>query len=183
MLSGHTDPCLSNPSSPSHGRLPGAPPPQLHGRGVPLNSAGGLPIYGQQGPPGRQSCPLLSSLQAMRRGQTDRLGRRREGGCIQMASEMDRQTGGWLPVGRAPWAPFLEEGSFSALILPCWGDLCDRGGESLSGRKERQTVGEEGPLPTPPSTQPPTLCPLPCCRVGSMELGSSGCVPGTPPGG
>ena len=60
MLSGHTDPCLSNPSSPSHGRLPGAPPPQLHGRGVPLNSAGGLPIYGQQGPPGRQSCPLLS---------------------------------------------------------------------------------------------------------------------------
>ena len=65
-----------------------------------------------------------------------------------MAREMDRQTGSWLPVGRAPWAPFLEEGSFSALILPCWGDLCDRGGVSLRGRKERQTMGEEGPLPT-----------------------------------
>ena len=43
--------------------------------------------------------------------------------------EMDRQTGGRLPVGRAPWAPCLGEGSFSALILPCWGALRDRAGE------------------------------------------------------
>lgn len=29
----------------------------------------------------------------------------------------------------------------------------------------------------------PPLLGLPCCRVGSIELGSNGCVPGTAPGG
>lgn len=43
--------------------------------------------------------------------------------------ETDGQTGSCLPVGQAPWAPCLGEGSFSALILPYWGDLCERKGE------------------------------------------------------
>lgn len=94
-----------------------------------------------------------------------------------MAREMDRQTGGWLPVGRAPWAPFLEEGSFSALILPCWGDLCDRGGVTLRGRKERQTVGEEGPLPTAPIRPAAHLAPSTLLSRGIHGIGQQWLCP------
>lgn len=53
--------------------------------------------------------------------------------CAQMAGGMGRQTEGWLPVGQDPWAPCLGEGSSSALILPCWGGLHERGGEVSCG--------------------------------------------------
>jgi hypothetical protein len=54
-------------------------------------------------------------------------GKRRGGRCTQMVGEMVGQTDDLLPVGQAPWAPCLGEGSFSASILPCWDGLCERG--------------------------------------------------------
>lgn len=112
-----------------------------------------------------------------RHGRLTDCGKRREGGCTQMARETDGQKGGWLPVGQDPWAPCLGEGSFSALILPCWGGLQERIGKPGTGR-----IDQGGALLVPQAARP-TLPSLPCCRVGSMELGSNGCVPGTPPGG
>lgn len=105
-------------------------------------------------------------------GTTDRLWKE-ESRRVHTDGQGDGQTDKWLPVGRAPWAPCLGEGSFSALILPCWGDLHKGVGELGGG-------GRQDRLPTPQAAPP---SPLPCCRVGSMELGSSGWVPGTPPGG
>lgn len=90
--------------------------------------------------------------------------------------QTDRQTEGGqeslLPEGQGPWAPCLGAGSSSALTLPCWGALRER------RRAVRCCDTGGGPRPAPPGRAL-----LPCCRVGSMELGSSGCVPGTPPGG
>lgn len=69
-------------------------------------------------------------------------GKRREGGCTQMAGrQKDRQTGSCLPVGQAPWAPCLGEGSFSALILPCWGDLCEKMGAVSRAKRKPQCHG------------------------------------------
>lgn len=88
----------------------------------------GQPSSGQSAQLGTWSHPLLKPLQAKQCGKTDRLWKeeRRQG-------HTDGQGDGWtdrrLPVGRAPWAPCLGEGSFSALILPCWGALHERVGE------------------------------------------------------
>lgn len=73
-----------------------------------------------------------------------------------MVREMEEQTGGWLPVGQDPWAPCLGEGSFFALILPCWGALRER---VVSCEWQRQTAGKEGAPLTPhiPGSPP---CPL-----------------------
>lgn len=115
--------------------LPDAPLPQLPAEV--LNSAAegaapgcvwGQPSSGQRAQLGTWSHPLLKPLQAKQCGKTDRLWKeeRRQG-------HTDGQGDGWtdrrLPVGRAPWAPCLGEGSFSALILPCWGALHERVGE------------------------------------------------------
>lgn len=60
--------------------------------------------------------------------ETDRLWKKERRQVHTDGRETDghRQTGSCLPVGQAPWAPCLGEGSFSALILPCWGDLCEK---------------------------------------------------------
>lgn len=61
---------------------------------------------------------------------------------------------------------------------------CVRKQVSCEWQRREQTVeGEGAPQDSPRPRQTPCSLTLPCCRVGSMELGSSGCVPGTPPGG
>lgn len=66
--------------------------------------------------------PFLSPLR------TERCGRltawKEERRRVHTDGQGDRRTDRrWLPVGQGPWAPCLGEGSFSALILPCWGGL------------------------------------------------------------
>lgn len=66
-----------------------------------------------------------------------------------------------LPVGQDPWAPCLGEGSFSALILPCWGDLCEKMGELCTVRSRGK---KKAPVlqATPPCLHPPPLTLLSC---------------------
>lgn len=71
-------------------------------------------------------------------------------------------------MGQAPWAPCLGEGSFSALILPCWGDLCKKTDEPRAVR----STAKRSP-PNAPATYPPAFSTLLSCgihRIGQQWL-------------